>query len=635
LGYRITFLPDGRTVEAAEGETILRAAGRDGIHINATCGGKGTCGRCRVILKEGKAVSPESSHLTDKDRAEGILLACQSVPASDLTVEIPATSQMRNGSKIATGSRLEEMLAAAYGACAGKFRPITVKFHLQLPTPSLDDNISDFERLKRELEKSGYNAVSVRAGLPAMQKMGRVMRDEGWSVTVTLLEDGNTVEVIDIEPGDTSATRYAAAADIGTTSVVVYLVDLITGKVLDHASAYNTQVRCGEDVITRIVYATEQGGLSELQQLVVSLVNELVGKLCAKHNIGRELLDTAIISGNTTMTHLFFGIDPAYIREEPYIPTAAAFPVLPASAVGLLMKDTAVVYAMPGVASYVGGDITSGVLASGLYKQPGLSLFIDIGTNGEIVLGGEDWIVTAACSAGPAFEGGGVKFGMRAMDGAIERVAIDPGTLAPGLTVIGGSKPVGICGSGMIDAIGEMFLAGIIDQRGKVNTTLDNPRVRVGENGPEYVLAWADETGIGADITLTEPDVNNIVRTKGAIYAGFATLLKEVGFTFADVDRVYIAGGFGHYLNIERAVIIGLLPDLPAEKFEFLGNTSIMGAYLALLSRKFREDAEAIAHRMTYIELSVSRNFMDEYVSALFLPHTHIDEFPSVKKLLG
>jgi len=288
---------------------------------------------------------------------------------------------------------------------------------------------------------------------------------------------------------------------------------------------------------------------------------------------------------------------------------------------------------MPCVASYVGGDITSGILASRLYKKHELSLFIDIGTNGEIVVGNSDWMVTAACSAGPAFEGGGVKYGMRAMDGAIEKVEIDPKTLEAKLAVIGYTPPIGICGSGMIDAIAEMFLTGIIDQKGKINLDAKTDRVRVGDTGPEYVLAWAADTGTDKDIALTEPDIDNIVRTKGAIYAGFSTLLKEVNFGFKDVEKVYIAGGFGNYLDVERAITIGLLPDLPVEKFEFLGNTSIMGAYMALLSKNLRKDVEDIAKKMTYMELSVSRSFMDEYVSALFLPHTNTDAFPTVERL--
>lgn len=633
MTHKITFFPNRKTVEAGEGQSILKAAGSHGIHINATCGGKGNCGKCRVVIKEGKVGSRESGFLTEEDLLGGVRLACQTYPLTDLAVEIPLGSQMRRGGKIATGSKKSELQKLVHRTCEGDYRPLTRKVFMKLPPPNLDDNISDVERLKRELVRRGYETADIHINLPIIRKLGAAMRARNWLVTATLLMVGNVIEVMDVQPGDTTKPRWGAAVDVGTTSLVVYLVDMFSGKIVDMASSYNPQVRCGEDIISRIVYASERNGLDELQKLVVDAVNGLIEEMARKNDVAPESIDSIVISGNTTMTHLFYGVDPSHIREEPYIPTATLFPLMRTKSLGLNINDFGVIYAMPGVASYVGGDITSGILASRLYKKPELSLFIDIGTNGEIVLGNSDWMITAACSAGPAFEGGGVKFGMRAMDGAIEKVAISQEDHEAKVAVIGNTKPVGICGSGMIDALAEMFLTGVIDQRGKINLDTGTSRVRNGENGPEYVLAWAEETATGKDIALTEPDIDNIIRTKGAIYAGFRALLGEVGFTFADVQKVYIAGGFGNYLDVERAITIGLLPDLPIEKFEFLGNTSIMGAYMALLSRTLRKDVEDIARKMTYLELSVSRSFMDEYVSALFLPHTHSDEFPTVERM--
>jgi uncharacterized 2Fe-2S/4Fe-4S cluster protein (DUF4445 family) len=341
-----------------------------------------------------------------------------------------------------------------------------------------------------------------------------------------------------------------------------------------------------------------------------------------------------VVAGNTTMMHLFYGIDPQHIREEPYIPTATFFPLIRGKNVGFQIDPHAVLYSMPNVASYVGGDITAGVLVSQIHKQEKVSLFIDIGTNGEIVLGNKDWLVTAACSAGPAFEGSGIKFGMRAMEGAIEEVEIDPKTYDVNFRVIGDVKPIGICGSGMIDTLAEMYLTGVIDQKGKIREEIGSKRIRRGESGLEYVLAWRVESAVNKEIVLTEVDLDNLIRAKAAIYAGFATLLNQMGMTFAGIDKLYIAGGFGRYIDVERAITIGMLPDLPVEKFQFLGNTSIMGAYYALLCDRLRHEAEEIARKMTYIELSVSRSFMDEYLSALFLPHTNLDAFPTVKKEL-
>jgi uncharacterized 2Fe-2S/4Fe-4S cluster protein (DUF4445 family) len=638
--HKITFQPNGKTVEAKEGQSILQAASSHGIHINATCGGKGNCGKCRIILKEGRVHSKESGFLTQKEHSQGVRLACRSYPETDLAIEIPLSSQMRRGSKIAAGSKIEEIQKSVQRTCEGEFKAITKKIFLKLPPPDLDDNISDTERIKRELLKRGYAAAEIRFNLHILRKIGAALREKNWAVTLTLLTMGNVIEVMDVQPGDTVKPRYGAAVDIGTTSLVVYLVNIHTGKIEDIASSYNPQVRCGEDVISRMIYASEKNGLDELQKLAVGAVNDLLISMAKKRGIEPDCIDTIIVSGNTAMTHLFYGIDPAHIREEPYIPTATFFPLMRTHALGLGINDFGVIYAMPCVASYVGGDITSGILASKLYKKPELTLFIDIGTNGEIVLGNSDWMVTAACSAGPAFEGGGVKFGMRAMEGAIEKVSIDPVSFEVKVAVIGNCPPVGscapigICGSGMIDAIAEMFLTGVIDQRGKINMDVKSDRVRVGGDGPEFVLIRAGESGSGKDISLTEPDIDNIVRTKGAIYAGFSTLLKEVGYTFQDVEKVYIAGGFGNYLDVERAITIGLLPDMPLGRFEFLGNTSIMGAYMALLSKTLRKDVEDIARKMTYLELSVSRSFMDEYVSSLFLPHTHTDQFPTVLKLV-
>ncbi len=633
MSHKITFFPNRKTVEAKAGQTILKAAGSHGIHINATCGGKGNCGRCRVIIKEGEVESKDSALLKPRDKEQGVFLACMTRPVSDLTVEIPLGSQMRRGGKIAAGSRLGELYKMVERTCEGEFKPVTRKIFLKLPPPNIDDNISDVERLKRELDKRGFATEEIHIDLRIIQKIGRVMREKDWMVTATVLARGNVLEVIDLQAGDTTRPRYGAAVDIGTTSLVVYLVDTFTGKVLDHTATYNPQVRCGEDIISRIVYASEMDGLEELQRLVVDAVNEMIDQMAVRKGIEPEAIDNIVISGNTTMTHLFYGVDPSHIREEPYIPTATFFPLMRARAFGLKVNEFGVLYASPNVASYVGGDITAGVLASRLYRKPELSLFIDVGTNGEIVVGNSDWMVTAACSAGPAFEGGGVKHGMRAMDGAIEKAAIDPASYEAKYAVVGNVPPSGICGSGMIDLIAEMFLTGVIDQRGKLNMDTGSPRVRVGEDGPEYVIAWAGETEIGRDITLTEPDIDNIIRTKGAIYAGISTLLGEVGFTISDIEKVYIAGGFGNYLDVERAITIGLLPDLPVEKFEFLGNTSIMGAYMALISKNLRKDLEDIARKMTYMELSVSRAFMDEYVSALFLPHTDISAFPTVEKM--
>lgn len=632
--FNIRFLPYDKSVEIDAETTVLRASILAGVHINAPCGGKGTCGKCLVRVKEGDYDTRFTPQLSEENKGKGFLLGCQTRPKGDMVVEVPIESQIRPGEKIATGAKKEE-LHRMFMELAGEVRPRTKKICIKLAPPTIDDPVADLERLKRELSLVGFSTDHFHCGLPILRKLGKTLRDEGWDVTVTLYQSGTALELLDIEPKDKCGIRYGAAVDIGTTSVVVYLVNLITGEIIDSAASYNAQARCGDDVISRIVYATEMDGLDELQRLVVDNINHLLTGIAKKHAIDINLIDKMVVAGNTTMTHLFYGINPESIRLEPYVPAVSLFPVIRARSLGIVIQDTAPLYSFPNVASYVGGDIVAGVLASRIHTKEETSLFIDVGTNGEIVLGNSEWMMTCACSAGPCFEGSGIKFGMRAMEGAIEKVDIDPVTFDVKSTVIGNVKPIGICGSGMIDALAEMYLTGVIDQKGKFREGLDTPRVRRGENGLEYVLVWRVESGIDKEITLTEVDIDNLIRAKGAIYAGFTTLIGEVGMTFENIDKLYIAGGFGRYIDVERAITIGMLPDMPVGKFEYLGNTSVTGAYLVLLSDKLREEAEEIAKKMTYLELSVCRPFMDEYMSALFLPHTNIDSFPTVKRLLS
>ncbi len=627
---KVKFSPSERIISVRVGSTLLKAASMAGVHINASCGGAGTCGKCRAVIQEGNYRTEPSIHLPEEDREKGYVLSCLTVVEGDCKIEIPKEARRGEGTQVATGIPGMELLKVG----EREIRPRTKKIHLKISPPTLNDNISDWARLRRDLNNAGYGGLPVTCGLSVLQKMGRVLRESHWDVTVTLLWSQVELEVMDIEPGDVTQSRYGLAIDVGTTTVVAYLVHLNTGEVIDVESDLNAQIRCGEDVISRIVYATEVGTVEEVHDLVIGTISGLVKRLTRRNGIRSEDIDSVVAAGNTTMTHLLYGLDPHTIREEPYIPTVNLFPVIKAREIGIHSNPNASIYTVPGTASYVGGDITAGVLASEIYKSDALTIFIDIGTNGELVLGNKEWLVAASCSAGPAFEGGGVKFGMRACQGAIEGVRIDRETLEPECHVIGNVPPEGICGSGMIDVLAEMYMAGVIDPKGNFVSDLKTDRVRPGETGLEYVLVRKAETEIGRDIVLTESDIDNIIRTKGAIYAGFRTLLGEMGLTFDDVERFIIAGGFGNYIDIEKAIILGLLPDLPEERFHFIGNSSIIGAYLVLLSKEMRLEAEEIARKMTYIELSVSSAFMDEYMSALFLPHTDMSAFPTVQEIM-
>ena len=605
------------------GQSVLDALKEAGIFLNASCGGKGTCGKCKVKLLEGKPVIKGNGKLTAEERAEGIALACQVYPETDIKIEVPEGSRLAVGEKIAV-SKTEHLLDMVK-AVGGGLEPIIKAAHLQLSPPTIDDARSDLERLRMALADAGIEGM--RFSRDFLSGMGKALRAANWDISFRYA-GGDAISIRPVA----SRHGFALAVDIGTTTVVVYLVNLADGKVLDVGSTYNSQIRFGDDVITRIVHATEGGGLDELAKTIRQDIKGITRALAERHGVGREEIELAVISGNTTMSHLFWGLDPGSIREEPYVPGVSIYPVLKGAEAGLFMNPHGAVYTFPSVASYVGGDIVSGVMASGMHRKPEIALFMDIGTNGEIAIGNNEWLITAACSAGPCFEGSGIIHGMRATEGAIESVKISGTDFRVEAGVIGpeGIMPRGICGSGMIDAISEMFLTGSVDMKGNLHELPGSSRIRRGESGMEFVIA---NTPSG-DITLTEVDIENILRAKAAIYAGISTLIKEVGLTPDAIDRIYIAGGFGNYLNIEKAITLGMLPDMPREKFTFLGNTSITGAYMAAVSEKFQEEAADIAAKMTYMELSVSHGFMDEYMSALFLPHTDMALFPTVEKLL-
>lgn len=617
-------LTSGELIELKDKEDIYSALKRSGIYLTAPCGGKGTCGKCKVKIIDGVTEILSYGKLTQKERQSKIILACQSIPKGDILIEIPKESRLVVGDKIAIAKTKDLVqYLKSYGV---DINPFVKRLYLELPPPTITDNISDLERLKRTLQEKGIS--NMRFSHKFVSDMADKLRLSDWKVDLTYVDYGDgTHESIFLRPLDACSRRFGIAVDIGTTTVVVYLIDMVNGGIIDIGSTYNSQMRYGDDVITRIVHATEGEGLNDLRNTVISDINMIIDSLSERHYIEQCEIITAVISGNTTMAHLFWGLNPGYIREEPYIPTLNTFPLWRAGTAKISINPQAPVYTLPCVASYVGGDIVSGILATKIHRSSEIALFMDIGTNGEIAIGNNEWLMTAACSMGPCFEGSGIRCGMRATSGAIESVKINPKTFEPEISVIGGGKPAGLCGSGMIDVISEMFLTGLIDMKGNFIKG-KTERIREGEEGLEYLLF--KDVEYHNDIVITEVDIENIIRAKAALYAGIKTLISEIGFAIDDIEKVYIAGGFGNYINIDKAVVLGMLPDIPRERFFFMGNTSITGAYLCLISDELRKEAEEIASKMTYVELSVSRGFMDEYMSAMFLPHTNKDEFPSV-----
>jgi uncharacterized 2Fe-2S/4Fe-4S cluster protein (DUF4445 family) len=454
-------------------------------------------------------------------------------------------------------------------------------------------------------------------------------------VTLTITTDNHKARVIDIISGENASLNLGIAVDLGTTTISVQLIDLESGKVVSTKNGYNDQIHCGLDVISRINYASTKERLEDLRSRAVHSVNRLIVEAIEYSQSRKEAITCCRISGNTIMTHLFLGLKPEYLRLEPYTPTVLHAQPLRAIELGLDIHPEALVTLSPCVGSYVGGDITSGLLTTYIAKNiEDICLFIDIGTNGEIVVGNNEFIMTCACSAGPAFEGGGIDCGMRATTGAIDSVIIDPDTGHARYTTIGKGKPSGICGSGMIDLIAGLFLSGWIDSSGKFNRTRPSPFIHIEGRRAHYTLSEAQGSYSGKPIILSENDIENLMRAKAAIYSAASLLLKQIGITFHDISTFYIAGGFGRFLNLDHAITIGLLPEIPIEKFHYLGNASLLGSGLCLLSKEFRDTQKALTKRMTYIDLSTFSGYMDQYMAALFLPHTDLHRFPNVIKRL-
>jgi uncharacterized 2Fe-2S/4Fe-4S cluster protein (DUF4445 family) len=639
VGKKVTFNPYGLTIEVPEGENLLRAALEAGVHINASCGGEGVCGKCKVLLESGNLDSPRSSLLSDTEWDLGYRQACQSRVVGDVVVQIPPESLLDRRTltrhRAGIGLRPHPIDLAALKE-EGLYNPAFKKRFVKLSPPTLADNVNDLSRLEEGLARQ-HAVESLTLDFFLLRKLARVVREQDFQVTATLdfsRRRFRSPHMINVEAGDTTGRHFALAVDIGTTTVWVQLLDLAKGEILGHAADYNSQMSYGDDVITRIVFSQKEDGLQKLQRSVVATINQVMQRLLKQHKLTVEEISHMTLAANTTMTHLFYGIDPKFIRLAPYTPTAGSIPLLRARDLGLEVPEHVFVYSVSSVSSYVGGDIVSGVLASGLYKEPRLTLFIDIGTNGEIVIGNQQWLACAACSAGPAFEGGGIRCGMRATKGAIEEVAVNPDTFEPMLLTIGMVKPKGICGSGLINLLAALMDAGLVLPNGKFRDDLDTPRLRLGESGREYVVAFAEDTQGGQDIILSEADIDNLMRAKGAMFAGYVTLLESVGLRLQDLEQVILAGAFGNFVNIDNAIAIGLLPDLPRDRYQFVGNASLLGATLLAFSREMLGEERRVAEMMTNFELSETPGYMNQYIAALFLPHTQEEYFPSVSERL-
>lgn len=647
--YQVTFLPGGRVVKAKEGDSLIKAARAAGVHINASCGGSGVCGKCRVVLESGEVHGGKSEKLSEEDYEAGYRQACIATVKSDATVRIPAESGLKAGELVTSVPVRHRASMHVYDIQGlrkeGIFIPPVEKLFLELPRAAATDNMADAGRVLQGLNNQ-YGERKLTISLPVLRKMRKALRDDDFRVTVTLArpvhKSGKTF-VMNIQPGNWTHRNFGLAFDIGTTTIHGLLVNLNTGRVLARAAEYNGQLSYGEDVISRIIYAEKPKGLDLMQELVIGTINSLITRLLTiakppdgpdKGSIQRDEISSITLAGNTTMTHLFLRLEPHNIRRAPYVPVTTFLAPIRAADIGIELPHYAVALAYPSISSYVGGDIVAGVMGSGMYRTERLTLYVDIGTNAEIVIGNKEWLVCAACSAGPAFEGGGITHGMRAAPGAIEDFSLNPATMEPMNITIGNKAPLGICGSGLLNIIATLFELDVIDRSGKFNRQLTTPRIREGRSGYEFVLAWQEESATDYDIVINEVDIENFIRAKAAIYAGVKTLVEEVGLQITDLEQIILAGAFGSYIDLDSAMTVGLLPEVDTDKVLYVGNGSLVGAWMSEMSNHIRQDVVAVVRRMTSFELSEVNGFKDQYIASHFLPHTDIALFPGVRQRL-
>ncbi len=507
--------------------------------------------------------------------------------------------------------------------------PLVETLRLELAPPHLNDNAGDLDRLVRALKQEGVTPIHVSP--LRIDHLVREIRNARFNVAAVVGYASCHWELLDVFPLSYEEPILAFAVDLGTSSLAFYLLDLTWREIIAQKSIPNPQIPHGEDILTRILFARDEKNRQTLQKLLLDSFNHTMHEMLEQNGFHAEQVFAMAVAGNTTMSHFFLGLDPTHICREPYIPAVNRFPFVHARELGLSMHPEGLIYVFPNVGSYFGGDLVAGILAAGFHRSEELSLLVDVGTNAEVVLGNRDWLIACAGAAGPALEGGVMERGMMAAPGAIDRVRIDPLSLEPSYHVLGDEKPVGICGSGVIDAVAEMFRVGILTIQGKIDTSIESPRILKPPDGPAYVLATGEETADSRDLLITEIDVGIFLKSKAAMYTILTVILNKVGLSFKDIKRFYMAGTFGNYIDPAMAIRIGMIPDLPLETYRGLGNTAGRGAAMVLLDRSLLNELENVCDRITYIELNVNMELMNEFRGALFLPHTDPRLFPSVE----
>ncbi len=611
--HTVVFQPSGKKAEITPDKSILDASRLCGVFIPSVCGGRGKCGKCRVTIVNPDAVQPptEAEEEALQEQRPGLRLACMTYPRNDVIVEIPPESLEAAADILVEGLDYQITID-----------PIATKHHLKVSPPTLEDPVADFERVRRAMEREGI--VIEREAWQILQDGPDLMREADWDLTVSLW---NSRRLIRIDKGDTTERSLGAAIDIGTTTLVCHLVDLKHGRTLASDSSLNPQIPYGEDVVTRLAFSAlsrENAGL--LHDLVMKEVSRLIANCCSQIGArSEEILDICVV-GNTIMHHIALGLPTGFLGVSPFCPVVRKGVDTDAGTLGVNIHPDTPVHALPTLAGFVGADTCGVILSSRIHEAEETSMAIDIGTNGEIVLGDRKGLTVCSCAAGPALEGAHIRFGMRAAEGAIQRVNIEDGRVQ--VKTIGGKPPVGLAGAGIIDAVAEMRKCGAIGPDGRFN---DHPMVRKAGRMKEFVLVERDQTGLDSDIVMTQRDVREIQLAKAAIFTGAYALMREADVSPDDLAAFYVAGAFGNYIDFSKAKIIGLIPDIPMNHLKFIGNGAAAGAKLTLLSRSLREVAEHLADKVNYIELTCSADFTSNYMDASYLPHKDPGLFPSVK----
>jgi uncharacterized 2Fe-2S/4Fe-4S cluster protein (DUF4445 family) len=621
--YTVTFYPHALSVRVQEGTTLLEATAKCNIAINNLCGGDGICGRCKMIVRSGKIIGEGTSKLSREEIKAGYVLSCEVKIMSDLIVEIPkeiwakekviANMEAQRFSYLKKGSSYAERY---------KIKPIVLKLYMELEKPTLANVTSDLQLISDRIREE-LDIPSMQTGLKIIKNISKILRKYDYKVTVTLGLRRQVAEIMYLEGGDTVDKNYMIIVDMGTSTVVAHLVNANTTETMDGKACFNSQGVYGREVTGRIIRA-EKIGTEELQKLLVEDINKLIEGLCNTNQVNLQDITAVVCAGNTVMTHFLLGLSAEHIRRTPYVPVSLIPPPLRATEVGIAINPRGLLYALPCISGWVGSDLTAGILATEMHKHKKLCLLVDIGTNGEIILGNEDWLIASSASAGPALEGASVECGMRAESGAIEKVYVEDGEIK--YKTIHEKPAVGICGSGIIDVISVLLNQKIINRSGRF---IEGSHESIVTRKGIYHFILVDSKGdrTKKSVYISEKDIENVIVAKAAIFAAIKILLKRLELSYAEIDKVYLGGAFGNYIDIDSAINIGLIPPLPKEKIEFVGNTAIKGAKLtASYQEAFHEIAE-IRTNTTYYDLMGADDYVEEFRKAMFLPHTDINDW--------